>query len=120
MQPFLTHQVTNQVAPLEDYSLYETDPVLQQAVRREGAAAFESELREHGAWLGRAQTLEAAAEANRNSPRLLAYDPTGHRQDKVAFHPAWNALMTGIVARGLHSRAWAQPVPGAHVARAAA
>lgn len=28
--------------------------------------------------------------------------------------------MTGIVARGLHSRAWAQPVPGAHVARAAA
>lgn len=120
MQPFLTHQVTNQVAPLEDYSLYETDPVLQQAVRREGAAAFESELREHGAWLGRAQTLEAAAEANRNSPRLLAYDPTGRRQDKVAFHPAWNALMTGIVARGLHSRAWAQPVPGAHVARAAA
>jgi len=120
MQPFLTHLVTNQVAPLEDYSLYETDPVLQQAVRREGAAAFESELREHGAWLGRAQTLEAAAEANRNSPRLLAYDPTGHRQDKVAFHPAWNALMTGIVARGLHSRAWAQPVPGAHVARAAA
>ncbi|MFQ6748119.1 acyl-CoA dehydrogenase, partial [Bordetella pertussis] len=62
MQPFLTHQVTNQVAPLEDYSLYETDPVLQQAVRREGAAAFESELREHGAWLGRAQQCAVLAQ----------------------------------------------------------
>ena len=29
-------------------------------------------------------------------------------------------LMGGVVARGLHSRAWAQPAPGAQAARAAA
>lgn len=37
----------------------------------------------------------------------------------MEFHPAWQLLMSGIVARGLHSRAWVQPVPGAQ-ARAAA
>ncbi len=30
MQPFATHQVTNQVAPLEDYSLFDTDQALKQ------------------------------------------------------------------------------------------
>ncbi|WP_201524783.1 hypothetical protein, partial [Bordetella pseudohinzii] len=52
MQPFATHQVTNQVGPLEDYSLFDTDPALKQAVARAGAPA--AELAEHGAWLGRA------------------------------------------------------------------
>lgn len=120
MPPFATHAVVNQVAPLEDYSLYETDLVLRQAVQREGAAAYESTLREHGAWLGRASTLAAGERANRCLPRWLGYDPNGHRIDQVEFDPAWHALMSGIVARGLHSHAWLQPAPGAQAARAAA
>ncbi len=120
MSSFATHTVQNQVPPLEDYSLYDTDPALREAVRREGAQAWEGDLAAHGAWLGRAQTLAAGAEANRCPPRLMSYDRTGHRIDHVEFHPAWNLLMTGIMARGLHSRAWAQAVPGAQVARAAA
>lgn len=120
MSSFATHTVQNQVPPLEDYSLYETDPALCEAVQREGAQSWSGDLAAHGAWLGRAQTLAAGAEANRCPPRLLAYDRAGHRIDHVEFHPAWNLLMGGIVARGLHSRAWAQPVPGAQVARAAA
>src|SRR3546814_7164972 len=67
MPPFQTHTVVNQVAPLEDYSLYDTDIALNQAVSREGAAGAEAELREHGAWLGRAHILAAAGEANRRS-----------------------------------------------------
>ena len=32
-----THEVLNQPPPLEDYNLYETDKVLKEALRREGA-----------------------------------------------------------------------------------
>ncbi|MEB3096570.1 isovaleryl-CoA dehydrogenase [Achromobacter sp. D10] len=120
MSSFVTHTVSNQVPPLEDYSLYETDPALREAVAREGAQAWAADLAAHGAWLGRAQTLEAGAQANRCPPRLISYDRSGHRVDRVEFHPSWNALMGGIMARGLHSRAWAQSEPGAQVARAAA
>jgi len=120
MPSFQTHAVFNQAAPLEDYSLYDTDTVLQQAVQREGAAAWTDGLREHGAWLGSAPTLAAAAQANRLPPRWQGYDRNGHRVDQVEFDGAWHALMTGIVARGLHSRAWLEPAPGAQVARAAA
>src|SRR3546814_12428485 len=63
MPPFQTHTVVNQVAPLEEYSLYDTDIALNQAVSREGAAGAEAELREHGAWLGRAHILAADGEA---------------------------------------------------------
>ncbi|WP_260986386.1 acyl-CoA dehydrogenase family protein [Bordetella genomosp. 13] len=120
MQAFSTHQVANQVPPLEDYSLYDTDPVLRAAVAREGAGAWQDELREHGAWLGRAQTLQAAELANRHGPILHAYDRAGHRVDQIEFHPAWAQLMSGIVARGLHSNAWLRRKPGAQAARAAA
>lgn len=120
MNRYDTHIVTNQVPPLADYSLFDTDPVLQEAVLREGAANYTAGLREHGAGLGRADTLAAGALANRHPPQLVAYDPTGHRVDQVAFHPAWHQLMTGIARAGLHSAAWFEPAPGAHVARAAA
>ncbi|HYG45221.1 MAG TPA: isovaleryl-CoA dehydrogenase [Bordetella sp.] len=120
MLSFQTHTVVNQVAPLEDYSLYDTDIALSQAVQREGAAGSVAALREHGAWLGRAPILAAATEANRCPPRWQGYDPNGHRVDRVEFNPAWHVLMAGIVSRGLHSGAWLQPKPGAQVARAAA
>jgi len=37
----------------------------------------------------------------------------------VEFHPAWHSLMTLAVAEGVHTGPWAEPRPGAHVARAA-
>jgi len=131
MSTFHTHVVRNQVAPLQDYSLYDTDVVLRQAVQREGAADWDTTLREHGAWLGRAHTLEAGELANRYSPRWVGYDRNGHRVDQVEFNVAWHELMSGIVARGLHSQAWlasaTQPAhaqvstrSGHQVARAAA
>src|SRR3546814_10207454 len=99
MPPFQTHTVVNQVAPLEDYSLYDTDIALNQAVSREGAAGAEAELREHGAWLGRAHILAAAGEANRCPPRWQGYDSSGHRVDQVELNGAWHALLAGIVSR---------------------
>lgn len=120
MSSFSTHEVVNQAPTLQDYSLYDTDAVLRAAVVREGAGAYETVLHEHGTWLGQAQTLAAGDDANRHPPRLISYDPTGHRIDRVDFHPAWHLLMHGIVGRGMHSAAWDDPRPGAHVARAAA
>lgn len=117
---FQTHTVFNQVPPLEDYSLYDTDPALAEAVAREGAGDFVAALREHGAWLGRARILAAGERANRCPPRWLGYDRGGHRVDQVEFDESWHVLLDGMVSRGLHSAAWLRPAPGAHVARAAA
>lgn len=131
MSTFQTHVVRNQVAPLQDYSLYDTDIALRQAVQREGAGEWDATLREHGAWLGRAHTLEAGEQANRYPPRWVGYDRNGHRVDQVEFNVAWHELLSGIVARGLHSHAWQAPATqsahaeasarsGRQVARAAA
>lgn len=120
MSTFQTHIVGNQVAPLQDYSLYDTDIVLRQAVQREGAAAWDAALREHGAWLGRAHTLAAGEQANRYSPRWVGYDRNGHRVDQVEFNVAWHELLSGIVARGLHSHAWQAPATQSAHAQASA
>jgi putative acyl-CoA dehydrogenase len=41
------------------------------------------------------------------------------RIDEVDFHPSWHALLSLAMDEGLHSSPWAEPRPGAHVARAA-
>jgi putative acyl-CoA dehydrogenase len=120
MADFFTHEIVNQVTPLENYSLFDTDLPLREAVVREGAASQLQALREHGTWLGRAATLALGARANTHPPRLVAYDRSGHRIDSIEFDPAWHLLMEGIVSRGLHSAAWVSRCPAAHAARAAA
>ncbi|OJF11471.1 acyl-CoA dehydrogenase family protein, partial [Couchioplanes caeruleus] len=60
-----------------------------------------------------------ADEANRHEPRLATHDRYGHRLDEVEFHPSWHRLMDVAVGEGLAGAPWADPRPGAHVARAA-
>ena len=120
--PSATHPVFNQTPPLEEYNLFTTDPALQEAVRREGAGAAVPDLGLAGAALGTAATFEDARRANRNPPVLHAFNVQGERIDSIEFHPAWHALMQGIVARGYHAGPWARVdggVPGTHAARAA-
>src|SRR5882757_8178188 len=111
--------VTNQPPPLVDYDLFSTDPVLPSAILAEGAYWAAADLSEFGTRLGRAETLALGAVANRNPPILHSFDRYGRRSDTVEFHPAWHRLMTLAVGQGLHSAPWAEPKPGAHVARAA-
>jgi putative acyl-CoA dehydrogenase len=117
---FKTHEVFNQSEPLVGYNLYTTNVALREAVAREGAAWADANLTNWGEYLGLAETYEQAVLANKFEPVLKLFDRFGNRRDEVEFHPAWHAIMTAIVAQGIHSAPWADPKPGAHVARAAA
>jgi putative acyl-CoA dehydrogenase len=114
-----THEVTNQPPPLADFNLFETDRCLVEAVQREGAGWAEARLRDQGAVLGSAETIELGHLANRHVPLLRSHDRFGHRVDEVEFHPAWHRLMAIGMAAEQHALPWNDPRPGAHVARAA-
>jgi putative acyl-CoA dehydrogenase len=117
---FQTHEVVNQPAPLVDIDLFASDRALVEATGREGASWAADRLGAFGRTLGSAETIEAGFLANRNPPVLKSFDRFGRRRDEVEFHPAWRQLMQLAVAEGLHTGPWADPHPGAHVARAAA
>jgi putative acyl-CoA dehydrogenase len=112
-------EVTNQPPPLESYNLLRCDAALSEALVREGAGWAEAEMAALGDRLGRPETIALGFDANRHPPQLKIFDRYGHRIDEVEFHPAWHELMAIAVRAGLHCRPWADPRPGAHVARAA-
>ena len=117
--PLAAGRIPNQPPPLQDYDLYGGDVALREAVAREGGGWAHEALSSFGRALGRAETIEWGALANRNPPILRAYDRYGAALDAVEFHPAWHELMALGVGAGVHSAPWAEPRPGAHVARAA-
>ncbi len=114
-----THEIFNQPPPLENYNLFSGDRALAEALVREGAGWARAELTEFGARLGQAETIEAGRLANRHPPEFEPFDRFGRRIDKVSFHPAWHEMLGLSMSQGLHSSPWAEPKPGAHVARAA-
>src|SRR5579872_1699004 len=114
-----THEVFNQPPPLVDYNLFRSDRVLMEAAAREGAGWAGEGLARLGGVLGQQDTIEAGFAANANPPRLLPFDRYGNRRDEVEFHPAYHAMLGLAVEHGLHASPWAEPKPGAHVARAA-
>lgn len=115
-----THEVVNQVPPLDDYNLYTTDIALKEGAAREGAQAHTAALEHYGQRLGLRETFALARQANRCKPELITYDGQGHRVDRVQFHPSWHRLIRMAFLQGMHSSAWSAPGPGAQVARAAA
>ena len=101
-----THEVTNQPPPFEDVNRYTTDVALREAVLRAGAIAGESGFEELGAQVGSASFQERAAQANRHSPVLEAFDRFGQRVDEVQFHPAYHDLMRLGLEAGVSAVAW--------------
>ncbi|HEX5948911.1 MAG TPA: isovaleryl-CoA dehydrogenase [Actinomycetota bacterium] len=114
-----THEVTNQPPPLEGHNLFESDPALTEAVRREGASWAEPDLVALGKLAGTAEILRLGDEANGHPPVLRTHDRYGHRIDEVEFHPAWHRLLALSVSHGIHALPWREPRDGAHAARAA-
>lgn len=117
---FRTHEVANQPTPLVGYDLFTTDRALAEAAGREGADWAVGDLAAFGRTLGSAEVIAAGLQAERHPPVLKSFDRFGRRRDEVEFHPAWHRLLALAVAEGLHTGPWAEPRPGAHVARAAA
>ena len=118
--PRVTHEVVNQAPPRVDLDEYALNPVLVEAVGRHGAGWAQAELTEIGALVGSASFQRDAAIANTLTPTLQTHDRWGHRIDEVEYHPSYHRIMGAAVAHGAHTAAWAEPRPGAHVARAAA
>jgi putative acyl-CoA dehydrogenase len=116
--PNTTHEVLNQVPPLENRNLFEDHAALQEALEREGGGWARERLRAAGAFWG-GEPMRWGVQANEHPPVLHTHDRFGHRRDEVEFHPAWHALMQAGVEQELHALPWRTDQPGAHVARAA-
>jgi putative acyl-CoA dehydrogenase len=116
--PFATHDVVNQVPPLEGRNLFDDNLPLVEALAREGGGWAHERARRVGAAWG-ADPLRWGFEANENPPTLKTFDRYGHRIDEVGFHRAWHDLMRLAVAHELHSLPWTCPRRGAHAARTA-
>lgn len=114
-----THEVFNQVPTLENYNIYKTNPVLTEAVKREGADWAEDRLSSFGEKCGSTEVMQWATQANENDPILKTHDRYGNRIDEVEFHPAWHHLLDLSVSNELHCLPWKNTKKGAHVARAA-
>jgi putative acyl-CoA dehydrogenase len=114
--PFTTHEVTNQVPPLEDLDLFSTNAPLVEALEREGGGWARAQCADVGrAWGG--EPLRWGVEANEHPPKLRTHDRWGNRIDEVEFHPSYHRLMALASEQGLHSLPWTSDRPGAHVAR---
>jgi putative acyl-CoA dehydrogenase len=114
-----THEVFNQVPPLEDFNAYEADVALQEALVREGGAWGADRVREFGAICGSAEARDHSRRAQRNVPRLLTHDRYGNRIDAIDYDPAFHWMLRLGVENELPSLPWRSPQPGAHVVRAA-
>ncbi|MCP4222352.1 MAG: DNA alkylation response protein [Actinomycetia bacterium] len=111
----------NQPPPLVPYNLFITDPVLGEAVEREGGGASLDGLVAFGERVGSAEVFEWGELANRFEPELVTHDRFGERADEVRYHPAYHSLMEMSVSEGLHCRHYeSTPGEGGYVARNAA
>jgi putative acyl-CoA dehydrogenase len=114
-----THEVLNQPPPLAGYDLFEADPVLGEALAREGAGWAGERVRALGVLAGSPEVIAWGEQADASPPVLRTHDRYGRRVDEVGFHPAWHRLLGTAVEHGLHAAPWRDPRPGAQVARAA-
>ncbi|RNL80131.1 acyl-CoA dehydrogenase family protein [Nocardioides marmorisolisilvae] len=115
---YATHDVTNQPPPHAPYDAG-ADAALLEGLHREGAGWAEADVRRLGLLAGSEEAQRWAEEANRFEPELRTVDRYGNRIDEVEFHPSWHNLMRVSVAEGGAGAPWADPRPGAHVARTA-
>ncbi len=114
-----THEVFNQVPPLEGLDVFSSNVPLSEALDREGAGWARARAAELGRVIGGEPQALWGRLANENKPVLRTHDRYGNRIDEVDFHPAWHKLMKLGIENELHSLPWTSDEPAAHTARAA-
>ncbi|WP_137873480.1 acyl-CoA dehydrogenase family protein [Rhodococcus sp. Q] len=116
---FRTHEVFNQAPPRINVNEYATNIPLVEGVARYDADWANDELSAVGALVGTESFQHDAELANTITPEFHSHDRYGNRIDEVEFHPAYHRIIGAAVEHGAHTSAWADPKPGANVARAA-
>ncbi|MEM6636073.1 MAG: acyl-CoA dehydrogenase family protein [Pseudomonadota bacterium] len=111
-----THQVENQPPPAGPYDPWEADPVLRFWARVCGAD--QDALATYGRELGTDALSDAARDANRMPPELVAFDRAGRRIDEVRFHPGYHAQLSAGLSAGYAALPW-EAAPGGHATHAA-
>jgi putative acyl-CoA dehydrogenase len=119
-RPHVTHEVVNQPPPRVDLDELTENAVLVEGLLRYDATWALEDLHDIGRLVGSASFQRDAVLANTVTPVLRGVDRWGNRIDEVDYHPSYHRIIGAAVAAGAHTSAWAQPRPGANVARAAA
>ncbi|KRC49587.1 hypothetical protein ASE16_12760 [Leifsonia sp. Root227] len=115
-----THAVTNQPPPRVDLDEFAANIPLAEGVDRHDAGWARADLAAVGRLVGSARFQRDAELANVHEPELRAFDRWGNRIDEVQYDPSYHRVLGEAVAAGAHTSAFAEPCPGANVARAAA
>ena len=101
-----THDVVNQVTPLENFNSA-LDTALLEAMERsgceEGAVA---DVKAFGEKSGKREWLEKAHHANKHPPQLVTHDRFGNRVDCVEYQPTYHELMDHGLSHGVAAYAW--------------
>ncbi|MDN4595572.1 acyl-CoA dehydrogenase family protein [Leifsonia virtsii] len=116
----VTHTVVNQAPPRVDIDEFAANAPLREGVERLDAGWAASALDEVGRLVGSAGFQRDAELATVHEPQLRAFDRWGERIDEVEYDDGYHRVIAAAVAAGAHTSAWAEPRPGANVARAAA
>ncbi|MCF8882067.1 acyl-CoA dehydrogenase family protein [Erythrobacter sp. SN021] len=114
----ITHEVSNQPPPLEDFDAFALDQPLRDALDRTSAKKHGSRLSAFGKKVGSAEVIEWGRLANENPPQSRVFDRFGHRIDQVEFHPAYHELMRLGLEGGVSAAAWKE-AEGGHALHAA-
>ncbi|MHA6668318.1 acyl-CoA dehydrogenase family protein [Homoserinimonas sp. A447] len=114
-----THDVVNQPPLRVDINEFTSNEPLTDAVQHYDAGWAAPELELVGALVGSADFQHDAELANTNPPALKAFDRYGNRVDEVEYYPSYHRIIAAATRNGAHTAAWADPRPGANVARAA-
>lgn len=116
----VTHTVVNQAPPRVDVDEFAANLPLREGVERYDAGWAVPALGDIGRLVGSEAFQRDAELANRHEPELHAFDRWGNRIDEVEYDDGYHRVIAAAVAAGAHTSAWADPRPGANVARAAA
>jgi putative acyl-CoA dehydrogenase len=114
-----THEVFNQAPPRVDVDEFGANIPLVEGVLHYEAAWAVPDLERVGAHVGTEEFQRDAERANRVEPVLRSHDRFGRRVDEVEYDDSYHRIIRAAIADGAHTSAWADPKPGANVARAA-